>query len=137
MAISCSADWDSPFAVFSRIAFHSANTVAPLLKGAAPVRGRRRNRSPTAHSDGATSSIATSSMTASPDPSRSTTLRPSSSEITRTSPPRCSKRRRLIWPVAMTCPDPMLVTRPIDRKTRRLPVISTTRPTTVGLSSER
>ena len=32
----------------------------------------------------------------------------------------------------MTWPEPMLVTRPIERKTRRLPGISTIRPTTRG-----
>ena len=33
----------------------------------------------------------------------------------------------------MICPDPMLVTRPIERNTRRLPGTSTTMPTTLGL----
>ena len=66
---------------------------------------------------------------------RAYTLRPSSSAITRTSPPRCSKRRTLMRPVVMIWPAPMLVTRPIETKTRRLPGISTMRPTTRGGSA--
>jgi len=37
-------------------------------------------------------------------------------------------------PVVMIWPEPMLVTRPIDRNTRRLPVTSTMKPTTRGAS---
>src|SRR5690349_18889270 len=71
-------------------------------------------------------------MVASPEPSLNTTLRPSISAMTRTSPPRCSKRRRLMSPVVMIWPPPIDVTRPIDTKTRRFPGISTMRPTTRG-----
>ena len=35
-------------------------------------------------------------------------------------------------PVVMICPEPMLVTRPIERNTRRLPGTSTMMPTTRG-----
>ena len=55
-------------------ASQSANSVAPLPNGAAPTRGRRRKSSPTSHSPGPISSIATSSMVASPERSRSVDL---------------------------------------------------------------
>ena len=55
----------------------------------------------------------------------------------RTSPPRCSKRRRLMSPVVMICPAPMLVMRPMDRNTRRLPGTSTIMPTTRGAAFVR
>jgi hypothetical protein len=71
-------------------------------------------------------------MVATPEPSTRFTLRPSTSAITRTSPPRCSKRRMLMSPVVMICPEPMLVMRPIDRNTCRLPDTSTMKPTTRG-----
>ena len=39
--------------------------------------------------------------------------------MTRTSPPRCWKRRTLMRPVVMTWPVAIEVTRPIDTNTRR------------------
>ena len=99
--------------------------------------GRRTKSWLTAHSPVADSWMATSSIVASPVPSVKTTLRPRSSAMTRTSPPRCSNRRTLMSPLVMIWPLEMLVTRPIDRNTRRLPGISTISPTTLGGSSLR
>ena len=56
-------------------------------------------------------------MTAVPDPSLRYTLRPRSSAITRTAPPRCWKRRTLMRPVVMTWPVAIEVTRPIETNT--------------------
>src|SRR3954451_11993759 len=76
--------------------------------------------------------MATSSMVASPEPSARVTRRPSTSARIRVSLARCSKRRTLMSPVVMTCPEPTDTTRPIERNTRRRPGISTTKPTTRG-----
>ena len=122
----------TPRFCFSRTSFQAANVVGPLPNGEDPVFGRRTKSWLMAHSPVADCSIATSSIVASPLPSVKTTRRPSISAMTRTSPPRCSKRRTLMRPVVMIWPLPMLVTRPIDTKTRRLPGISTIRPTTRG-----
>ncbi len=116
MASSCVADWASPVDS-SRTSVHLTKTVWPFAKGDGLVFGRRTKSSLTAHSPGPLSSIATSSMVAVPELSTKVTSRPSTSAITRTSPPRCSKRRMLMRPVVMTWPDPKLVTRPIERKT--------------------
>ena len=116
---------------------HAANTVAPFANGDAEVFGLRRNTWLTSHSPRRDCSIATSSIWAVPLPSRSVTLRPRISAMMRTSPPRCSKRRRLMSPVVMIWPEPMLVTRPIDRNTLRLPGTSTIMPTTLGTARAR
>ncbi len=84
------------------------------------------------HSRARSGSIATSSTTATPLPSRSWTTRSSSSASTRVSAARCSNRRMLTRPVVMTWPPSMLVTRVIGRKTRRRPGTSTTRPMACG-----
>ena len=82
------------------------------------VFGRRRKSWFTAHSPGPASSIATSSMVASPEPSASVTRRPSTSARIRVSLARCSKRRTLMRPVVMTWPEPTDTTRPMERNTR-------------------
>ena len=69
--MSCSADWASPRFGFSRTSLQRGeHGRRPCANGEAPVFGRRRNSWPTSHSPGPVSSIATSSMVASPEPSR-------------------------------------------------------------------
>ena len=109
---------------------------SPRLNGADGF-GRRTNTSDTSHSPERVRSIAASSIlaetcAASDGVVVSCTSRPMSSAIMRVSPARCSNRRTLMRPVVMTCPDPIDVIRPMGTKTRRLPGISTIRPTTRG-----
>jgi len=93
---------------------------------------RRTKTRLTTHSRLRSWTIATSSTTTWPLPSRMVTVRSRISASTRVSEGRCSKRRMLTTPVVMTCPPSMLVTRPMGRNTRRRPGTSTTRPTARG-----
>ena len=111
--MSCSADCAPPPVVRSRTAAHGTSEVGPLANGAPPFRGRRTKSWSTLHSEVGDSSMPMSSITARPEPSRNSTERPITSAMRRTSPPRCSNRRKSIRPLTITCPLEMLDTRPI------------------------
>src|SRR4051794_8067143 len=102
-----------------------------------PAGRRRTNSLEITQSPLRWSSIATSSMLATPDPSRNSTVRSSSSPTARVSNARCSNRRMFTRPVEMTCPESIDVTRVRGRNTRRRLPTSTTSPTARGAPLRR
>ena len=94
--------------------------------------GLRTNSSLSSQSPRLFFSMAKSSMVASPEPSKSVTLRPRISAMARTSWPRCEKRRRSIKPLVISWPGAIAVTRVTGRKTLLRPEISITKPVARG-----
>ena len=69
VATSCSADCASPGDCCSRTSCQSAKVVGPFANGEPEVLGLRRKSWPMSHMPSRSRSIATSSITASPEPS--------------------------------------------------------------------